>query len=239
MLGSGLRHVIGVAGHAIAGDFGKNRSAALSGVFEFFEHQNACAFAHHKAVAIFVPGTAGFFGIVIARGKRAHGGESANSHRRNGCLGAAGDHHIRVVVLNDAERISYRVGAGGAGGRRRLVRSLGAEPHGNMAGRKIDDGGRNKKRRNLARSAFEQCGVFAFDNVEPADAGPDVHAHALVVFWRDLQARHLERFIRGGNRQVDEASHLLDFFFFDEVQRIEVLDLGGDLAGEIRWSRTG
>src|ERR1022692_4712959 len=31
---------------------------------------------------------------------------------------------------------------------------------------------------------------------------------------------------------MDEASHLLDFFFLDEVEGIEVLDLGGDLAGE-------
>ena len=54
-----------------------------------------------------------------------------------------------------------------------------------------------------------------------------------------LQARHLERFIRGGDGQVDEASHLLDFFFLDEVERVEVLDFSGDLAGEICWSRTG
>src|ERR1700693_414712 len=52
VLGSGLGHVIGVAAHAITGDLGKNRSAAPFGMFEFFEHENAGAFAHHKAVAI-------------------------------------------------------------------------------------------------------------------------------------------------------------------------------------------
>jgi len=31
---------------------------------------------------------------------------------------------------------------------------------------------------------------------------------------------------------VNEASHLLHFFFLDELERIEVADFGGDLAGE-------
>ena len=32
---------------------------------------------------------------------------------------------------------------------------------------------------------------------------------------------------------MDEASHLFQFFFFDELQGIEILDFGGDLAGEL------
>jgi hypothetical protein len=31
---------------------------------------------------------------------------------------------------------------------------------------------------------------------------------------------------------VDEAAHLLHFFFLDELEGIEVADLGGDLAGK-------
>jgi hypothetical protein len=40
------------------------------------------------------------------------------------------------------------------------------------------------------------------------------------------------RFIRGRDGQVDEAPHLLQFLFFDEVQRVEALDLGGNLTGK-------
>ena len=48
----------------------------------------------------------------------------------------------------------------------------------------------------------------------------------------DLQAGHLHGFVRGRDGEVDEAPHLLYFFLLDELQRIEVLDLGGDPAGE-------
>ncbi len=41
-------------------------------------------------------------------------------------------------------------------------------------------------------------------------------------------------FIRGRQGQVDEAAHLLQLFFLDELQRIEILDLRRDLAGELR-----
>ena len=44
--------------------------------------------------------------------------------------------------------------------------------------------------------------------------------------------RHLHGFIRRGDREVDEAAHFLDFFFLDEIERIEVADFAGDLAGE-------
>ena len=39
-------------------------------------------------------------------------------------------------------------------------------------------------------------------------------------------------FIGGGDGEVNEAAHLLHFFFLDELEGIEVEDLGGDLAGE-------
>jgi hypothetical protein len=75
--------------------------------------------------------------------------------------------------------------------------------------------------------------MFALDDVEPADAGADVtptrSAFSGVIFRPDI----FNASSAAAMRQVDEASHLLDFFFFDEVERVEVLDLGGDLAGEI------
>ena len=59
-------------------------------------------------------------------------------------------------------------------------------------------------------------------------------ADAFVILRGDLQARHLHRFIGCREGKVDEASHLLDFFLLDEIQRIEVGDFGRDLAGEGR-----
>ena len=90
-----------------------------------------------------------------------------------------------------------------------------------------------KNGRYLARAALQQGRVFALDDVEPADAGADVHADALGIVGVILQAGHLHGFIRRGEGEVDEAAHLLDFFFLDEVERVEVLDFGCNLAGEL------
>jgi len=229
----GLGDVIRVARHTVARNFRDDGRAALLRVLEFFEYQNTRAFADHKAVARLIPGTAGFFRLVVARGKRAHGGESTDAHRSDRSFRAARDHHVRVIVLNDAERIANRVRAGGASGRRSLVWPLGAVAHGDLAGSQIDDCRRNEKGRDLPRAAFDQVGMFALDDVESTDARADVHAHAFVVLRCDFQAGLFQRFVGGRDGEVDEPRHLLDFFFLDVIERVEVLDVGGDLAGEI------
>ena len=68
---------------------------------------------------------------------------------------------------------------------------LAPNAHGNVSGGEVDDGGGNEEGRDLARSAFEERGVFALDDVESADAGADVNADHLGVFGRDFQLRHL------------------------------------------------
>src|SRR5439155_325061 len=48
--------------------------------------------------------------------------------------------------------------------------------------------------------------------------------------------------IRRGHSQVDEAAHLLQFFFVDKLQRIEILDFCSDPAGKtgaIKMRNTG
>src|SRR5260370_17644199 len=59
-----------------------------------------------------------------------------------------------------------------------------------------------------------------------------MHADVLRVFGRDLELRHLHCFVSRGDGEVDEAAHLLHFFFLDELEGIEVADLAGNLAGE-------
>src|SRR5229473_1335943 len=84
VLGGWLSHVIGVRGHTVADYFRQDGSAAAAGMLEFFENQDAGAFAHHEAIAVLVPRTAGASGIVIASRKRAHGGESSDAHGSDG-----------------------------------------------------------------------------------------------------------------------------------------------------------
>ena len=48
--------VVGICGDAVAGEFGVNVRAALFGVLQLFDDDDAGAFAHDEAVAIDVPG---------------------------------------------------------------------------------------------------------------------------------------------------------------------------------------
>ena len=103
-----------------------------------------------------------------------------------------------------------------------------------MPGGQVDDRGRNEKRRNLARAAIEQAEVLALDDIESANAGSDVNPNPLAKSRASLPGLTFHGFIRGRQGKVNEAAHFFQFFFFDELQRIEVLDFSGDLAGERR-----
>src|SRR5262249_26709714 len=112
-------------------------------------------------------------------------------------------------------------------------------PDADLTRSQIHDGSGNEKRGDTAGAAVDQRRVLALDDVKSADAGANVDAHALGVFRRDLQARHFHRFIGCGQGKVDETAHLLDFFFVYEIQRVKILDLSSNLAGEIRRVKTG
>ena len=56
-------------------------------------------FAHDEAVAVLVERTARALRLVVARRQRAHRGKAADAHRRDGRLGAAGNHHVGIVAL--------------------------------------------------------------------------------------------------------------------------------------------
>ena len=117
---------------------------------------------------------------------------------------------------------------------------FGVVANADLPGGEIDDGRGNEERRDLARAAVQQVGVLALDDVEPADAGADVDAGALgQLFVLDLVVGHLQRFIGGCDGQMNKARHLARFLFFDELQGIEVLHLGGDLAGKLRNVEAG
>src|SRR5262249_3422862 len=87
VLGSRLSNMVSVATHAIADKFGEDCRAAFPGELELFENHDAGTLTDDEAVAADVPGAAGFFGLVVACGESAHGGESAHSHRCDGGLG--------------------------------------------------------------------------------------------------------------------------------------------------------
>ena len=99
----GAVNVKRVAAHAVADDFGKDAGAALPGVLEFLEDQDAGALSDDETIALVVPGPGSAFRLVVALGQGPHGGEPADAHRRDARLGAAADHDVRIAPLDDAE----------------------------------------------------------------------------------------------------------------------------------------
>src|SRR5581483_1344893 len=123
-----------------------------------------------------------------------------------------------------------------AGGARRaggLVWPLRVPPDAHVPRGQVHDGRGYEEGRDLARAALQQCAVLTLDDVEPADAAADVDPDAVVDFRRDLQPGHADGFITGCHGQVDEPSHFLHFFFVNEIERVEVADFRGNLAGEL------
>ena len=74
--------------------------------------------------------------------------------------------------------------------------------------------------------------MFAFNDVEPADAGGYVDAYRVSNGWRDLQTCHAQGKIGGRHGELDEAAHLFQLFFGDPVQRVEIADFSGNTAVE-------
>src|SRR5215469_11815031 len=63
-----------------------------------------------------------------------------------------------------------------------------------------------------------------------------MYADVVSVLRRDLQPGVLHRLFRRGQCEVNKAPHLAGLFFLDELERVEVLDLGGEpdrVAGQV------
>src|SRR3974390_2152542 len=157
-----LSDVISVGAHTIARYFRDDAGAAFFRVLEFFQDKDARTLTDDEAVAVLVPGAAGVLGVIVAGGKRAHGSEASDAHRRDRSFGAAGNHHVGIAVHDDASGVADGMGAGRACGTRRFVGALGVVPNADLPGGQVHNRCGNKERRNLARAAVEQVGVLAF-----------------------------------------------------------------------------
>ncbi len=81
--------------------------------------------------------------------------------------------------------------------------------------------------------------MLAFNHVESANAGTDMHAHTLGVCRADLQTRVGDRFVGGGKGEMDEAPHFARFLLVHKIQWIEVLHLSRECYRETRRIEAG
>ena len=101
--------MIGVSAHSIADDLRQNLGAATAGKFQLLENQDSRSLANDETVARRIPGPAGLFRLVVARGESAHGREPADTHWSDCGFRSAGDHHLRIAAGNDFEGVTDRV----------------------------------------------------------------------------------------------------------------------------------
>lgn len=208
--------------------------APRASVFVLFQHQHAGAVTQHEPVALLVPRTRCSGGVVVARGHRLHGAEPAHRTWGRTALGATGQHHVGIAVLDHAHRSADRMVGGGAGRHGRERRALQAFDQAHLARQHVDDGAGHIERRNLARAALMQFDGLLFDAEQPADTGAQNGAHAFGIAFVDLQPGIVQRHERGADTVVDERIHLLDVLGGHKLGGIEILDLARDPGGELR-----
>jgi hypothetical protein len=181
-----------------------------------------------------IEGPTGVRRIVVAGGKGLERSKSADAHRRDGRFRAATDHHLGRAALDDLERIADRVRRRGARRRRRGVRPARAITNGNVSGSKINDSARNEEGGDLPRAALQQLRVLTLDDVKSADSRTDIDTDLIQVRLLGRPVRHFYGEIGAGQRDLNVPAHLLELFFLNPVERIEILDLARDRAIETR-----
>ena len=176
--GIGRGNVVRIGAHAETGQFGVDFRAAFFGVFVFFQHQHARSFAHHEAVAVFVPRAGGRGGVIIAGRQRFHRGKTSHAEHTHCAFRTASHHHFGIAVLNHAGGIADAVCAGGAGRHDAVAGTLIAFKDGHVAGNQVDQRAGNKEGIDAARAVFVHHDAGFLNGRQAADAGTDVHAHA-------------------------------------------------------------
>ena len=171
--------MIGIPRQPIPLDLGIDAHPTGLGVRQLFQHDNARAFAHHKAIPVGIIGAAGAGRLLgPGGGKSLAGVEASDTNFANRGLGTAGDHHIGRAISNQLRGIANGMGPGGARRRHRVIRPLEAIANAHLPSGQIDQRARNKERRHPARPAFfDQKGGFG-DSLKPANPRSDHHTGA-------------------------------------------------------------
>jgi hypothetical protein len=225
--------MVGVRRVAVADNLAINFRAAGLGVLQFLQHQEARAFAHHETVAFQVKRARGAFRLGVAGAHGAHRAKSADAHRHNRGLRAAGENRDGIPHFDGAPGFADGVGGRGAGGTGGKIRAAQFVIHREQAGGDVRDEHGNHERRDALGAAFEQDGVLLLGGVQAADAGADEHADFIAVRLGQIKAGIQQGLVAGENAKLREAVGALEFLGRGKRGGgIEVLDLGGNLAIE-------
>ena len=131
---------------SVTDDFGEDVGVAAFSVFEFFDNENACAFAHNESVALSVERAAGMERIVVTGTECLEGAEPGQAERHDGCFRAAAYHHISVIALDHPVCFADGVRSGGACGHDAHIGSLSSGTDRDITAGEVADHHRNEER---------------------------------------------------------------------------------------------
>ena len=117
-VGAGAGAVERVGQFTTAGNDPENRGAARDGGFVAFKHQCACAFRHHKAVAILRERFGRSLGRLVLGRQRRQQGKPDNAFRIDRPFGCDAQGGVRLAATNGFNAELDRRGAGCAGRRK-------------------------------------------------------------------------------------------------------------------------
>ena len=231
--------MIGVAVVAVAHQFCIDLCPTGFGVFQFFQDQDPSPFPHDKAAALLIERTGSFFRRIIFPGQGFHVVEPGHRNGRNGSFRPAGQHHIRISVLDGPECIPDAVRAGRAGGDDGRIGAFHLQIDGNLGRRHIGDFHGNEERTDPAGSLFHQFRSRIQESMDPADAGAYAHTDPVRIFLFQIQAGVFYRHFGTGHGELGHTIHPFAFFPVAVIGKIEVFDFPGDFTVKISGIELG
>src|SRR5450759_5411673 len=220
--------MVRIASRPIAGQLAVDSRTARQGMVERFENDDARAFTHDESVPILVEWARRRLGAVVARRERLHVGKATNRHGGHGGLGAAGDHHVRVSVLNRTECVANGMRAASACRDGGVVGSTRVEAHGHDARGNVSNEHRDEEGADLVRPALAVDIVLLLEALQPADAAANDHSQAIDIVAPASQAGVRHRLHGRGDGVLRVRIRPLRFLPLHDLERIEALNLAGE-----------
>src|SRR5690554_222838 len=175
--------VVSIAGEAVANDFAVDLGATGLSPLIVFQHDNAGAFTHHKAITILVVGARGGFGPVIeAGGERAAGSKAGQRQAVDAAFSAAGDHDVSIAQGDQPGGIANGVGAGGTGGNDGMIGALEPKANRHMTRGQVDQATGDEEGADATRPLFMQNDRGVVNAADATNARADQDACAFLIF---------------------------------------------------------
>src|ERR1700743_2565582 len=166
--------VIGIGCGAVAHDLGDGLGTTLESMFELFNNEDTCAFAHNEAVPVPVEGPGGpGGGFVEARRKCTRCGDPAETDKINAGFSAATNCNVCLSGLDQTCGIADCLYACSARGDGCSDRALETVSNGDMAGCEVCQERRNGERRESTYSPLVRRANRLRNRWKTADAGCD------------------------------------------------------------------